>query len=210
MMVWLVRKNLYFYLKMGLSMRENGSKGLKLEMEEEFKFGQMGLDTRVSGEIIEPVDRVDSFMPMGIYMMVNGLKIKPKDLENINILTVLNTKVIGEKINKTGMVKRFGLMVLNLKDSTKREKRKVEEILLGQMDLTMLEIFMIIIFMEKEYTGGLMEEFSMALGKIIKCMVMVCSLGLMEESMKESTLKIKNKDKVPFNGLMEGSILVGG
>ena len=59
MMVWPVRKNLYFYLKMGLSMRENGSKGLKLEMEGEFKFGQMDLDTRVSGEIIERVDRVD-------------------------------------------------------------------------------------------------------------------------------------------------------
>ena len=59
MMVWPVRKNLYFYLKMGLSMRANGSKGLKLGMEEEFKFGQMGLDTRVSGEIIERVDRVD-------------------------------------------------------------------------------------------------------------------------------------------------------
>ena len=64
---------------------------------------------------------------------------------------------------------------------------------------------MIIIFMEKEYTGGLMEEFLMALGKIIKCMVMVCSLGLMEESMKESTIWTRNMVMESTPGLMDAA-----
>ena len=47
------RKSHSYYSKMELNMRESGSKTWTLEMEEEFRFGQMGLGMRATGETTE-------------------------------------------------------------------------------------------------------------------------------------------------------------
>lgn len=53
-------------------MRENGSRVMKLEMEEEFKFGLMDRDMKDIGEIIELMEKEDLFMLTVIFMKANG------------------------------------------------------------------------------------------------------------------------------------------
>lgn len=55
-----------------------------------------------------------------------------------------------------------------------------------------------------------MEELTKVTGKTIKCMVEVSLRGLTAEDMKANTLKIKNKVKAPFIGLMGGNIWDNG
>jgi hypothetical protein len=54
-------------------------------MEEVYKYGQMGLDMKDIGEIIEQMVKEDLSMLMEISMKGNGLMIKLMDLENISI-----------------------------------------------------------------------------------------------------------------------------
>mmetsp|Transcript_19148 Transcript_19148/g.2611 ORF Transcript_19148/g.2611 Transcript_19148/m.2611 type:complete len:103 (-) Transcript_19148:233-541(-) len=72
----------------------------------------------------------------------------------------------------------------------------------GKMEAFTMENFNIIIYMVKEYINGLMAENTKEIGKIIKCMDTVYSHGPMKEvkNMKETTLKIKEKDMENFTG----------
>jgi len=57
---------------------------------------------------------------------------------------------------------------------------------------------------------GLIRDAIMESGRTIKCTVKECSLGLMAESMKETTTMTRNKEKVCLHGLMEGDMMESG
>jgi hypothetical protein len=63
---------------------------------------------------------------------------------------------------------------------------------------------------EEESINGQTVVNLMANGRIIKCMVKVYLLGLMEDVMKESTLKTRNRDSVHSIGQMAENILDNG
>ena len=54
-------------------------------------------------------------------------------------------KDIGKMINKMDMVKKFGLMVVYMKENIKMEKKMVQGNLNGVMEVYMKENFLIII-----------------------------------------------------------------
>ena len=74
------------------------------KMVVESKFGQMVQGTMDSGETEWQMDMVDSFMPKVMCMKVNGLKIKPTDMEFTLILMEVDMKDNGSKINSTDSV----------------------------------------------------------------------------------------------------------
>jgi len=84
-------------------MMESGSPEKTSDKVKEDKFGQMVPCTRDGGRIIKPMERVDLFMPMEMYMMANGSMTKPMDLVFIAIWMELNMKVIGRRTNNMVM-----------------------------------------------------------------------------------------------------------
>jgi hypothetical protein len=64
--------------------------------------------------------------------------------------------------------------------------------------------------MDTEDTNGPIIENMKEAGSPTRCMVAVSSLGLTEESMKESTTTIRNKDTVYSHGRMEDNMMVTG
>lgn len=58
--------------------------------------------------------------------------------------------------------------------------------------------------------NGLMEGNTLVIGSIIWCMAEECTLGKMEENMKDSIIWIRNKDLEYFLGLTVKNILVSG
>jgi len=72
-------------------------------MVEVYKYGQMDLDTKVSGAIIEPMGMDEWFMLKVIFMRVNGLTIKLMEKELILKIKEVNIKELGSTINKTDL-----------------------------------------------------------------------------------------------------------
>jgi hypothetical protein len=110
-------------------------------------------------------------MLMVIYMKVIGWMTKLTVTVSIFIPMKQNMKVNGKMISNMEWEKNLGQMVQCMKDSMKKEKNMVKEYLNLEMDLNMKEISNIMIFMEKEYTNGLMVKSTMEIGTEIKCMV---------------------------------------
>eukprot|EP00335_Anophryoides_haemophila_P000333 CAMPEP_0204821078 /NCGR_PEP_ID=MMETSP1018-20131115/2213_1 /ASSEMBLY_ACC=CAM_ASM_000518 /TAXON_ID=46462 /ORGANISM="Anophryoides haemophila, Strain AH6" /LENGTH=165 /DNA_ID=CAMNT_0051919671 /DNA_START=559 /DNA_END=1056 /DNA_ORIENTATION=- len=131
-----------------------------------------------------------------------------KLMEKVLILTlmVLNILEIGKMTNKKVLVKKYGLMVPDIKVLMSKERNKVKANFIGLTDLNMKENFKIIIYMVKEFTPGLMEEHTKVNGKVIKWMEKENSYGLMVENMLDPMSKIKNMDSENLNGLMAEDI----
>lgn len=53
-------------------------------------------------------------------MRVNGSKIRLMDMAFIHILMVLNIQVTGFLTNSKALVRKYGLMVLNMKENIKK------------------------------------------------------------------------------------------
>ena len=68
-------------------------------MVEEFKFGQMVLDTMDFGDKEWQTDMEDLYMQKEMFMRVNGQKTKQMDSEFILISMGVDMKVTGSKIN---------------------------------------------------------------------------------------------------------------
>jgi hypothetical protein len=68
-------------------------------MVEEFKFGQMVLDTMDFGDKEWQTDMEDLYMQKEMFMRVNGQKTKLMDSEFILISMGVDMKVTGSKIN---------------------------------------------------------------------------------------------------------------
>lgn len=112
--------------------------------------------------------------------------IKLMDLVDMNILMAQNMKDTGKKISNMVTEKKYGQMEHSLRVITLMEKNKVKVNLLGQMVAHIRVTFMKTTFMAEEYIDGPMGEYIMVLGSAIRCMVMECLHGQMEEGMKEN------------------------
>ena len=91
--------------------------------------------------------------------------------------------VNGNMINNMDMVKKVGLMKLNMKGNIKTERKMEMESLLGQIILAMKENFLKIILKVRAFILGRMDVNIRDSGRIIKCMVKVNLLGVMEKNM---------------------------
>ena len=103
------------YLKMELCIKESGLWMRIRRMEEEFKFGQMGLDMTDSGETVWLMAMVDLYTQREMCMRENGLKIRLMDMVSILTLTEVGTRDNGSKINNMALVSNNGPMEQNTK-----------------------------------------------------------------------------------------------
>ena len=140
-------------------------------------------------------------------MKGTGLMIKPMDLEFIHIWMEPDTKDIGKKINNMAKAKKHGLMVLFMRESIRMEKSIIRECLGGQMEQSIMENSMIIIFTAKVAISGQMEESTMVIGDTTRCMEAESSGGQMEEGMRESMWMTRRQDKEHLSGQMGENIL---
>ena len=144
---------------------------MPVEMEKVIKNGQTDLNIMENGKTIVLVEKENLFMLTEIYMKVIGWMTKLTVTVSIFIPMKQNMKVNGKMISNMEWERNLGQMVQFMKDSMKKEKNMVKEYLNLEMDLNMKEISNIMIFMEKEYTNGLMVKSTMEIGTEIKCMV---------------------------------------
>jgi hypothetical protein len=110
----------YAFLKMELSIKENGLWMRIRKMVAEFKFGQMVPDTTASGEMEWPMDTADLSMPKEMSMRENGPKIKPMATEYTPTSMDPDTKDNGSRINNMASELSNGQMVPSTKANTSR------------------------------------------------------------------------------------------
>ena len=82
-------------------------------------------------------------------MKENGLMIKPMDLEDIIIQTVLHTLENGKMTNNMVMEKNNGLMDPDIRDTMQKGRNMVKGYCNLLMDHITMENLIIMIFMEK-------------------------------------------------------------
>jgi hypothetical protein len=108
--------------------------------------------------------------------------------------------VNGEMTSKMDLVRKYGLMEHNTKESTLKEKNKEKGILFSLMRPNLREILLMEILMDLVNTYGLIVECIVDSGVRVKCTVTDEFFGKMEESMKDNTFKIKSMDLAYFLG----------
>jgi len=130
--------------------------------------------------------------------------VKLKDMENLIKLMGIYMKENGKMINKKEKGKKYGPMVQFMKGNFIKELKMEKENLLGERGVVLMKVnFLIIKYLEKEYSFLVIKESMKVVGKIIKWMDLESLNGLMEENMKENIKMIKKKDMVFIVGLME-------
>ena len=120
---------------------------------------------------------------MVMFMKANGIMIKHKEEELMNIPMVPFTLVIGKKTDRMAMELKHGQITPNMKEITSLAKNTALVLLNGLMVLLTLVNFSITIFMEKECILGQTIGDMKVSGVPIKCMEKEPLLGLMVESM---------------------------
>lgn len=96
--------------------KENGEEAFEMVMES--KYGQMGLDMRVNGKIIELMDKANSFMLTKMNTKVNGLMTKRMEEEFTDTKTEQLMMGTGKTISNMERVLRNGLMEVFIKENT--------------------------------------------------------------------------------------------
>lgn len=91
-------------------------------------------------------------------------------------------KEIGTRINNMVKVLKYGQMVQNMRVNTNTERSTEKELSIGVISHSILVNFITIIYKVREFIHGLMEGNLMASGNSIRWMVLVYSLGVMEEN----------------------------
>ena len=125
-------------------------------------------------------------------------------MENLIKLMGIYMKENGKMINKKEKGKKYGPMVQFMKGNFITELKMEKENLLGERGVVLMKVnFLIIKYLEKEYSFLVIKESMKVVGKIIKWMDLESLNGLMEENMKENIKMIKKKDMVFIVGLME-------
>lgn len=175
---------------MNQHMMENGKLEQINVMEREYVSGMMVVCMKDTGRMILLMAREEWCMPTVIYIMVNGKMIRHMGMENIRNQMVQSTMENGKMINKMAMESRSGLTDHILKDFTKMVLKKEKDISNGEMVHHMKAILVKTISMEKESIFGMMEEYIMDNGNLIKCMVKELSIGKMVVNMRVTTSKI--------------------
>ena len=125
-------------------------------------------------------------------------------MENLIKLMGIYMKENGKMINKKEKGKKYGPMVQFMKGNFIKELKMEKGNLLGERGAVLMKVnFLIIKYLEKEYSFLVIKESMKVVGKIIKWMDLESLNGLMEENMKENIKMIKKKDMVFIVGLME-------
>ena len=89
-----------------------------------------------------------------------------KDLVFTDMLTEVNMLDTGIKISNMDLAKKNGMMEANIKAFMIMLLKKVKESTAGLMATDMSESGIIICLMEKDYSFGMMTDFSLVIGKI--------------------------------------------
>ena len=127
-----------------------------------------------------------SFTLMVTFTQENGKTTRPMVSASTTTLTEPSTKVIGSKTSNMEMERKFGLMALVIKASTKKGKNMAKANLIGLMVQPIVVISLITIFMALEFIPGAMVVNSQVFGATIKCTELDSLLGLMVDAMKGS------------------------
>ena len=121
----------------------------------------------------------------------------------------LNTLASDWMINNMAVAKKIGQMELNIPDHMLMDK-SIKAFFHGLMAQNMKVIFMRTRFMGEALIYGLMDDHTLVIGNLTKCMVKENSNGQMAKNIKATIMRIKNTDMGVLNGLMEESIVVNG
>lgn len=108
---------------------------------------------------------------------------KPMEKELTLIWTVLSTKESGERINNMVRELSNGLIKPDTRDSMRTVKNMAKVPSTGQIIQCTRADFLTIIFMEREFTLGLMVDVMKGTGRIIRWTAMVSLHGPTEGSM---------------------------
>ena len=180
------------------------------EMVMVFSNGQMVLDTRDSGKIIELMARANLLILMATFMTVIGLMIKPTDMVSIIISMEPCTKDSGETIFNMVREKNHGQINQSMKVNTWQERSMVLAFTLGTMDLDTQVNGMKTKSRDLVPTVGLTVVNIKENGLIIIWMVWASTHGLMEDATWVNIRMIRSTDTVSTNGLMVDFTLVNG
>lgn len=183
---------------------ENGS--IKLDKVKVNKYGKMDRFMKDGGKE-EWLTGVDvSFMQMEMCMKGNGKMIKHRARAYILMVMGLSTRACGKVINSMGLAKKYGQMVLNIKEIMYKEKNTELVNSNGLMDRFIKEIFSTIIFMVKEHINGAMGGNMKDSGEKTECTIVEYLNGLTEDNILASMLMTKNKVLEFSNGRVEEAI----
>lgn len=111
-------------LKMGLFILVNGLTVSEMVMVA--KYGLMVPVMKVLGPMTKPTDTENSFTPMVMFMKEIGSMIRQRDMEPIVMLMEHTMMVIGLMISSTVMAKNLGLMVLVMRVTILKARRRAK------------------------------------------------------------------------------------
>lgn len=123
-----------------------------------------------------------SFTQMEMCMKDNGKMIKHRDRVYILMVTGRSTRVCGKVINSMGLARKYGQMVLNIKEITFKEKNMELANSSGLTDRYIKGIFSTIIFMVKEHINGAMGGNMRDSGEKTECTIGAYLNGRMEDN----------------------------
>ena len=129
-------------------------------------------------------------MLMVMFMKGSGRTIRLMGRDSIHIQMDLDMRESGERTSSMDKELRGGLMEHVIRGNILMERSMERENSYGLITAPTLETFLTIIYRELEFMNGLMEEYSMVIGKIIRCKDMELLPGLMEGGMWVNTLMI--------------------
>ena len=152
-------------------------------MDMENKHGLTVQSILVNGVKIVLMGRVDSFMLMEMFMMVNGQMIRRMDTGFIDMLMVQ-------------CMKGSGKMIFNMVKDQSHGQTKVNTKVNMHMDANM----------EQVAINGMMEASIQAIGEKIKLVAQEFTLGQMDDAMKENGSKITWKGWASIFGTMVACI----
>ena len=114
-------------------------------------------------------------------------------------------KAIGRMIYSMVLEKKCGQIILSMRENISKGRSMGKDYIFGQMEASMMVTGLRIGLKVMELTPGSMVDSTLDHGRIIICMVMVSTLGKMEEDMKVIMRWIRNMAMVYINGLMVGN-----
>ena len=119
------------------------------------------------------------------------------------MLTELNMRESGWKINNKAKELKLFKTGLNIMDFIKKEKNKLRVLFPGIADPNMKEIFLIIIQKEAAFIYGKTKDDTKDIGRTIKCMAKDSLHGQMAGNMMDSMLMTREMDMENLYGQME-------
>jgi len=180
------------------------------EMVMVFKNGQMVLNTKVNGKIIEHMEKVNLSISTVTSMMENGLTTKQTAMESTITSMVPCMRGIGEMIFSMVKERNRGLMARSMKATTWPVKSMVWVFIAGTTAASIQVNGSKTKSKVSEPIAGWMEDNIKESGWIIIWMEWESILGLMVDAIWVNTKMTRSTATESTNGPMEDFILVSG